>query len=816
MAELPIPTVLSLSAVSAPPSVKCVQFSQDGQAILLTKYAVYILTPDTGISVELSSVIKQAPDSSKLPSRSTRPLGWLRTMVEFDRSLAHQWPNDCKEWSAVSLGSLDPSLHAVTLSPSNLTADAGCGLPHMLQDVTSALKTAWAAKNPPSAVEKVLRNQSTCIAWSPQPQWGREPAPLVDASLLAVGNRLGSVTFLRYDKAEKRMAVVAETHVADRWVTHLAWSAWTIPQDGTCEAMLACGTADGSIVILTVRQTLDPKPTLTNISSDHALSLSIQVDDEKKSESDGKAITGLQWANTPGRSTILIYHKPGVVHLWSAPSSEASEAAWSGSRAFVLRTQTRSVGSSALSPASGISYISSLDMAVVSLSDGSFYIIHKLSIDPTSDPPLPGPIQPDTLPAVSRSVFVRAEPEKVSFKDVDRIHGAVTYDGGPTFMWTYEASRPTDFSYKHDAKHICTFVVAQLWDEDLDDRVLGELAERVGHVGSVSGEAPISMLRPLFLHLRDPSRVARLHSRILEVLYRQPFNGADANIVVPVYAGDWTLELCCELRRSLTTQLFGWSSIQSQRMRYAVALFCQNHAETADIQQKFADAANLFLASIRAHVHLVLIRHLSAISGVLSHSVHDIFFARRTIHQATTAGAGPVLAKEAEKLLAQLPPAPHSGSAGVQISAASPAVEINHVQGEVRLDEQCPACSGAVPLQSMDGDSAVCTNGHVWARCCVTSFLLATPMVRTCIGCGRKALLPPSAPARAAPEPSSSGDANGSLDYPDARVGDPQAPPMLYPPGGIDGLPNAARFVQDLLDATRRCPFCGNNFVVLV
>ena len=30
------------------------------------------------------------------------------------------------EWGTVCLGSLDPSLQAVTLSPSNLTADAGC------------------------------------------------------------------------------------------------------------------------------------------------------------------------------------------------------------------------------------------------------------------------------------------------------------------------------------------------------------------------------------------------------------------------------------------------------------------------------------------------------------------------------------------------------------------------------------------------------------------------------------------------------------------------------------------------------------------
>lgn len=43
MAELPLPTALNLPAMSVSPSVKALQFSQDGQAILLTKYAVYIL-----------------------------------------------------------------------------------------------------------------------------------------------------------------------------------------------------------------------------------------------------------------------------------------------------------------------------------------------------------------------------------------------------------------------------------------------------------------------------------------------------------------------------------------------------------------------------------------------------------------------------------------------------------------------------------------------------------------------------------------------------------------------------------------------------
>ena len=48
----------------------------------------------------------------------------------------------------------------------------------------------------------------------------------------------------------------------------------------------------------------------------------------------------------------------------------------------------------------------------------------------------------------------------------------------------YRASRPTDFSYKHDAKHVNAVVLAQLWDENLDDGVIEDLAERVGHASS--------------------------------------------------------------------------------------------------------------------------------------------------------------------------------------------------------------------------------------------------------------------------------------------------------------------------------------------
>lgn len=105
---------------------------------------------------------------------------------------------------------------------------------------------------------------------------------------------------------------------------------------------------------------------------------------------------------------------------------------------LVLRTQKRSVGSSALYLASGICYIPSRDLAIVSLSDGSFHVVHRLSVDPTLDPPTSEAVSSDALSAASRAVFVHTEPEKMSLKDVDRINGMTSYDDSSTFMWTYE------------------------------------------------------------------------------------------------------------------------------------------------------------------------------------------------------------------------------------------------------------------------------------------------------------------------------------------------------------------------------------------
>ncbi|OJT11221.1 hypothetical protein TRAPUB_12265 [Trametes pubescens] len=471
----------------------------------------------------------------------------------------------------------------------------------------------------------------------------------------------------------------------------------------------------------------------------------------------------MKWVNTRGGNPVLIVHKAGTLHLLSG---ESPLAGWSGCKTLTLRAQTRSVGSSALCPVSGICYDPNLDASVLSLSDGSFHVVHGISVEPTLDSS-PESVSSDALSAVSRTIFLQTEQDKMSFQDVDQVNGMTTYDDHSTFMWIYEPSRPTDFSYKHDAKHISTLVVAQMWQENRDERIIEELAERIGRSPSGFGGAPIGRLRSLFLHLRNPQIIARLHKRILDTLSHTPCSEPTPDFVIPSYIGDWDANLSHDLVDSLAKHLFGWKSVQSVRIRYAVAAYCQSCSAAADVEPQFAEAAHQSVRDIRAHFLLVVLRHLSALRDVLNAS--DVYFARRTVLLATMPGTPSALAKEAGELLSQLLPTADTDPSRLGV--------------EDSINELCPACHASIPLQ--DADNAVCPNGHVWARCCVTSLLLATPSVRTCVGCARKAFLHASA----------------------------------HDEAGSSVLPNSARgsrLLRDLLDASRRCPFCGNNFVALV
>jgi general transcription factor 3C protein 4 len=164
------------------------------------------------------------------------------------------------------------------------------------------------------------------------------------------------------------------------------------------------------------------------------------------------------------------------------------------------------------------------------------------------------------------------------------------------------ASRPADFSYKHDAQHNSVFVVAKMWEDDPDvvDRdayVLDELTQILSGAATGdfivfivtqvdadltgSGHDPIHLLRSTFLYLRDEASLQRLHQRLLGILSLHPFTMADPSLAMSHTASalpSWQEEVTPDMRRSfrmsLRRDLFGWSDLMSLRMRLSLADYC--------------------------------------------------------------------------------------------------------------------------------------------------------------------------------------------------------------------------------------------------
>ncbi|KZT09847.1 uncharacterized protein LAESUDRAFT_721997 [Laetiporus sulphureus 93-53] len=780
MAHAVVFSALSLPAVSASPSAKCIQWTGDGQLLLLTKSAVYILTPDIGIKAEKSVRTQDLADAEHA-QRSLRSMSWSRTMVAFDKTLVHHWPADCQDWGAVSLGSLDPVLRAVSPSPSNLTADAGCLLAVLnsnmelalwgpvknflrgewakLLDITVELKVQISATDAPT-LNQTLEAQTTCIEWSSQADFGFRPAQQLDGSLLAVGNKAGCVTLLRFGGKKGTWTVrrMATFTLSDRWITHVAWSTWKPSQNGACEASLACGTSDGSVFLVRVAQVLRASPTTSEPPPEFDMNVISDFQDVKVCESDHRSITALKWVNIANSHAVLVCSKPGLVHIWVSPSSDCT---WSGLQTFPFVNQKLSVGASAICVVSGVTYIPKEDALVLCLTDGSFYVVHSVSTAPTSVPtPCPG-FSSRALSLAARKIFVDVEPDEVSFKDVNRIFGMSSYDDLGTFVWLHEASQPTDFSYKHDARHISMFVAARLSEGSSDEELLTDIQARILSARTFSGEAPNARLRPVLLHLTDSERLSRLAERLVQVLQSSRRPPLDASSELQSFPGGLTEQMRSAFRDSLSKHIFGSDALLSERMIYYVAMFCEHHATDPIAREASSRVSEESCATIQIYVMRTLMRHISSVVDALT--PEDVSFAQRAAFQMMQPGPSISLLEEAQQLLTRL-------------KAVSP-----H-DGEIDTAELCPACHAQVPLQ--DSSSAECANGHTWVRCSITSYILATPMVRTCVGCGRKAFLP-----------------------------------LSQTTTGQNWVPAAVRdswLAADVLDATRRCLTCGSNFVTLV
>ncbi|KAH7910203.1 transcription factor IIIC subunit delta N-term-domain-containing protein [Hygrophoropsis aurantiaca] len=785
MSNLPIFTALSVPTVISHPSQRCLQWCEDGQICLVTKSAVHILTPDTGINFNTPADIKSPLEDEQ----SERPLGWFRTMIETAKVPGYNWSTICQglllsfcalyllpyhlDWAALSLGSLDVAIRSVACSPSNVTSRGRCVLAvlnsnmevslwtttknHLkgewmnIQDVTALLLDLLTQADE-QILAKTLQAQVTSLAWSKQPDFGVSPAPAIDASILALGSRAGFLTFFKFNRDLNSVFQIRSLKVSDRWITQTAWSPWVTHSQGHCESILAYATDNGYIRLLKIVQNIQ---VVSNIGFSPQCTPTVSFDGSLDSvhAADGRGITALTWVDVSWDRPILVFGSPGLLHLWSQDI---------GHRVLQFQNQRLSSESSALSPVSGISHIPAQDMLIVALFDGSFHAVHHLRSDPSwNSQSSETSISSGALSEVSRMFFARATPGGIEHIDVNRINGMVSYDGLSTLVWIYEALRPSDFSYKHEARHEFMLLAAPMWQLG-DETILRNAAVALGNIHCAPGSTPIFRLRSTFIHLCNSGRFVHIYPQILEMLQQSPAIDDTLSIVILPWTQGLVPEFNAQLRQSFVTHFFGWESLLSLRMKLSLADMCWKLSKTPEMQASCGQVAQFLLTAISQRVLRILMRHITALIAILAPA--DIPFVLRIVVQGLLPGSPPDLSSEAQQLS----------------EAVNATIDID--PSVAALQEVCPACHVEVPLQ--DITRAMCSNGHTWGRCSVTSFILATSMVRTCIGCSRKAFLPISQ--------------GSSMDG--------------------DWLPVAAHsvIVRELLEAVQRCLFCGNSFVTIV
>ncbi|KAJ4500092.1 hypothetical protein C8R41DRAFT_811683, partial [Lentinula lateritia] len=626
------------------------------------------MTPEHGINFDLDSVLKSSVDED---TDENPLLGWFRTMIAIDKTDA------CRiDWSATSLGSMDISVWAITLSPSQLTPDAGCILAILSSnmDLTlwiaskNALKGEWKKitcvttmlldhfmkDTSLSATANTIAAQVLCIDWSSQPNFALSPAPGVDNSFLVCGNRAGTLLFIRHaDGSKDKISLEYKLTVTDRWILQVAFSKWILVQPLTCIALVAYSTPDGTIGFVRVTQTLQQTAKQTPFALPFTVSTTFQQLETKMLDTRKGALTALKWVDVPGRLPILSYTRPGTVHIWSSsdPSSFSVShppptttlyppSSWSGVQTNVAATDLRTTN---------------VGTAAVAVVDR------------------PRSLKSEGLSTTARGVFVRIERAAAAsnsnsagvgggagtFADAMRTSGMVCYDGGlGTVMWIHDI-----------------LTVTRLWDGEDSD-------------GNLLGPAPLHHLRPIFFHLRQRARLARLHDRLLEILEigdneggtKQPHqNTANA------YQDPMNIHL--DLRNSLKRHLFGDEQLMRLRMKLSLTDFKLSSIDTIK-QTQYGAIAQRLLAQISHRNLKVVIQHLiGVINGVSSGG--------RAIEDLSLIAEGQKLLEAVNGVLLQ-----------------------GHTNNHLSLSEiLCPSCGVQVPFQNTI--NAACENGHMHFRAVV-------------------------------------------------------------------------------------------------
>ncbi|KAH8828109.1 putative zinc-finger of transcription factor IIIC complex-domain-containing protein, partial [Flagelloscypha sp. PMI_526] len=396
-------------------------------------------------------------------------------------------------------------------------------------------------------------------------------------------------------------------------------------------------------------------------------------------------------------------------------------------------------------PLPGIEYLAEQDTLVLTFHDGSFRVLENICSSPRW--------VVDGSPSLSTRVRT------------------ISLDGSNTWIWGHELHRPSEFMYKHEAQMNLKFVVADIGDELPLEQIYSGL-QNILLSPQVWPKKPIAMLRTFFANIRRSQYFLELHPRILNLL-NSPFEDPSCGIQInPVSAQPLTSGLRKEFRHCILRFLYGWPNLVTLRARLPVTDFLYN-LSTDEILREACRKTGQFLFNSIGWMNLrIFIRLAKAVASLVTEN--DLPFVLRVLVQSGLPDAPPDIVSEGQALAEVI-----HGFTGLSWDA---------FMNSDSLKETCPACHGEVPFAHLS--EATCVNGHQWRRCSITTFILCTSHLRTCIGCSRKAFLPLSAES----EPIKEGEERKNW------------------------LPQVGKgwIVEELLEGVNRCLFCGNSFVAVV
>ncbi|KAF9092665.1 hypothetical protein BGX27_001761, partial [Mortierella sp. AM989] len=546
--------------------------------------------------------------------------------------------------------------------------------------------------------------ESSSISWSPKISLNNI------GSLLALGNKAGSITIWHVTDPSDVRCVKSWKSSSDSWIVRLSWSPWMIEGDRYV-SILAYASADGVVCAHKVKFNCE-SPLETIEVSDNIMETSIQT---------LHPCTIMRWSpiitESATQTNLLAFSRgnrlnvwlpeSGKIILWRKPIAKAiADITWDtyGKRLFVFFMD-------------GKHSVLRLHEEELIVDEESVEFIHQEIIS--------------RCHVQARTNIIQEEGETENTNADDEGGDEETGGGmGQTIQTLFDQ---LDAFIRLPKGALTRNPTYHLWDVAL---LLGESAkanendtEVLDHVLSILNTnvfQPREDVQALSKRETLPDTSTTLESRLQAMIFSDPSIAADR---VSVYLWD-QLRNCLKsgmIKNKLEQRAAdGEVRIRKHCTRTILKQFEEESSKTPvpqsdselDVQMKECDQTLLLLLCdsilLFHHDDKELVDQAERIYGILQDQLQDLCDI-----------------KEQMSLLQDI----RTGTAPVNKSFSF---------GR----ETCPACSSEIKLENIT--HGTCANDHFWQRCSVSLMVISDFHPRMCLGCRRKTLMVPDSEPRAA------------------------------------------------------------------